>query len=91
MTFIKHLGQTTVAVFLASLALGLVMAALLLIAKGVEGTISLELDRGDAIWFAIGIPIILTVLAVITSPLSYLLQRLFSRLWGTRKHAGTGE
>ena len=91
MTFVKHLGQTTVAVFLASLALGLVMAALLLVAKGVEGTISLELDRGDAPWFAIGIPVLLTLLAVVTSPLSYLLQRLLSRLRGATEHSGAAE
>ncbi len=82
MTFAKHLGQTVTYVFLASLALGLIIATLLLIAKGVEGNISLELGRGDAPWFAIGIPLILTVLAVATSPLSYLLRRLWGRLRG---------
>lgn len=83
MTFAKHLGQTTRAVFLASLALGLVAAASLLLVKGIEGTISLELGRGDAPWFLIGIPVTLTLLAVLTSPLSYLLQRLWDRLRAT--------
>lgn len=81
MTFAKNLRQTIGTVFLASLALGLVIAVLLLTVEGVEGTISLELGRGDAPWFLIGIPLSLTLLAVITSPLSYLLQRIWNRLW----------
>ena len=84
MTFAKHLGQTTRAVFLASLALGLVTAALLLLVEGIEGNISLELGRADAPWFLVGIPVTLTLLAVATSPVSYLLLRLWRRLRGAR-------
>ena len=47
MTFAKHLRQTIGAVFLASLALGCVVAVLLLLAERIQGDISLALTRGD--------------------------------------------
>ena len=65
-----------------ALALAVVLAVLLVVLDGVEFGInlSLELSRFEGLWLLVLLPPVVVLIAVIASPLAYLLYRLASRL-----------
>ena len=67
----------------SSLAVGLVLGILALVSSGAEGTISLDIDlsSSDSIWISLGIPLVITTLFLICSPLSFLIYTVVSRVW----------
>jgi len=67
--------------FSASLALGLVSALVLLINGDTTAEIDLTFEFGalDGIWFLIGLPIIVTLVLLILSPLSFGIHRLITK------------
>jgi hypothetical protein len=77
--YIKQLVKIGIS---ASLALGVVVAILLLIVgeTTAEIDLTLEFEALDGIWFLIGLPIIMTLALLLLSPLSYGLYRLIYRL-----------
>ncbi len=82
MTFPRHLAEILRSVLLFSIALGLMLAIALLFISGVEGSITVDIDlgRSDAPWFLLGTPLVLSLLVLVASPVSYLLLRLWQRL-----------
>jgi hypothetical protein len=77
-SYIKNLVQLAGS---ASLALGLLLGLLVLITGGVEGSVSFDIDisRRDSVWFVLAIPVVLTLLFLVVSPLSALLYHLAFR------------
>ena len=84
--FGRHLSQSAQASLLTGLSLGLVMVALMGLGLAVRGEITLTLDYSgsDALWMLIGFPAFLCLLAILLSPLSYLI------LVGVRRLSGRG-
>ena len=68
----------------ASLALGVLVAVLLLIAGGTTAGIDLTFDFGafDGFWLLIGLPVITTVVLLLVSPLSFWIHRFLNQLLG---------
>jgi uncharacterized membrane protein YdbT with pleckstrin-like domain len=62
-------------VLLTGVALGVVLAVLAVALGHAEFNITAELAREDALWLLIGTPIVLGVLALVVSPLSWLIGR----------------
>ena len=81
-SFSGHCRQVIGAGFLSSLALGLVLAVLLLFVDNIEGSITIDigLGRADSPWFLLGTPLLLTGLFILVSPVSWLLRRGLDRL-----------
>ena len=81
-TFGNYIKQLVKIGISASLALGVVVAILLLIVgeTTAEIDLTLEFEALDGIWFLIGLPIIMTLALLLLSPLSYGLYRLIYRL-----------
>ena len=69
--------------FSSSLAIGVVLGIALLVGGGIEGSINLdiELSRYDSVWFLLGTPLIVTLLFLLFTPLSFLLHEANSRVW----------
>ncbi len=66
-----------------SLALGLLCAVAILAAGQIHGSVQFDLDltSADSIWFVLGTPIVVAVLFLLCSPISYALQRAGERLF----------
>lgn len=60
-----------------SLSLGLLAGLLVLLIGRAEGSITLDIDITyiDSIWFLLGIPLVVIVLFLLCSPLSYFIHR----------------
>ena len=85
--FPRFLARQAAAAAVGGISLGILLAALLLYVGYVSGDLSFELEfsRGDAPWFLLVPPALFVVLAVVVSPLSYLLTTFGRRLWGRRR------
>ena len=79
--FGNYIKQLVKIGFSASLALGVVIALVLLITGETTAEIDLtfEFSALDGIWFLIGLPIIVTLVLLILSPLSFRIHRLLTR------------
>ena len=75
MKFRSYITEMLKGTLSSSLALGLVLGALLLITGGVEGEISLDIDFSatDSLWFFLGVPAVISALFLLLSPLSYFI------------------
>ncbi len=86
MTFNRHLKDT----FTLALANGLALALPLAIAMALVGDTSadfsanLSFERFDGLWLLAGLPVVLAILLLLLSPLSFLICRLLRRLPGLR-------
>jgi hypothetical protein len=78
--YIVLLLQLTLA---SSLSIGLVLGVLILVTGGAEGSISLDIDisASDGVWFLVGTPLVMTLLFLVFSPLSFFVHAAISRLW----------
>jgi hypothetical protein len=83
-TFGNYIKQLVKIGFSASLALGAVIGLMLLVLGETTAEIDLTLEFGaiDGLWFLIGLPIIMTLVFLLLSPLSYGIYRLFNRRRG---------
>ena len=81
MSFRSFLGAALRSALLTGLAIALVLA----VAVAVNGNahadfqVDLELERFDGLWFLVLLPLILWLLTLLFSPLSYLLWRLLPK------------
>lgn len=77
----------------SALAIGLVVGLLLIVIGGVQGAITVDIDlsASDSIWFIPGIPLVVTVLFVLCSPLSFCIQRGVSRVFSRRRATAGGD
>ena len=79
--YIKQLGNIILS---SSLALGLIVGSSLLVngEMTMEIDLTLEFEAIDGIWFLIGVPVIMTLVFLLLSPLSYGIYRLLTRRRG---------
>ena len=84
MTFGNYIKQLLKIGFSATLALGAAIGLLLLILgeTTAEIDLTLEFEAIDGIWFLIGVPVIMTLVFLLLSPLSYGIYRLLTRRRG---------
>ena len=69
----------------SSLVVGLVLAIVVLLTGGVEGSITLDIDisRADIVWFIVGAPALITLLFLMFAPVSFFAYTAISRVWKT--------
>ena len=72
-TFLK---VTMKYLLLTAAALGVVLAALAVVVGHAEFNLTGELAREDVLWLLLGTPIVLGALALVVSPLSWLMSRI---------------
>lgn len=84
MTFGNYIKQLVKIGFSASLALGAVIGVLLIVLgeTTAEIDLTLEFEALDGIWFLVGVPVIMTLIFLLLSPLSYGIYRLLTRRRG---------
>ncbi len=73
---VRRLLRTTATL---SLAAATMIAVIVVAASGVEIGFELELERADALWILIGLPLICLIAAMLLSPLSYVFDRTLFR------------
>ena len=73
MKFNRYIAELTKFALSTSLVLGLVLGTLVIVTGGAEGSITLDIDLSaiDSIWFLIGTPVLILLLFLLVSPLSY--------------------
>ncbi|WOJ94720.1 hypothetical protein R0135_06015 [Congregibacter variabilis] len=86
MTFTRFLKTQILMAVLSGLALGIVLCIALLLIGGVNGEIALdiELASADGFWGLLLLPLLLAVLVLLVSPLSYTLILLVNK-WRNRR------
>jgi len=77
MSFKAYLKRLLKIVVSSSLALALLIAIAILVVGRVSGNLEfeVEIERIDALWVLLGLPIIATLLFIILSPISYLISQ----------------
>lgn len=80
--FSKFISLQLQFAFSSSFAIGLVATILILFSGGVEGTVSLDIDLSysDILWFLLGIPVVVTSLFLLFTPLSFFVHAVVSRV-----------
>jgi hypothetical protein len=76
MGYWSFLGATMKYVLLTAAALGVVLAAVAVLIGHADFNMTGEISREDALWFLVGTPLVLGLLAFVVSPLSWLFSRL---------------
>lgn len=79
MTFPHHVRQILRMTTTLSLPAGSMIAAIVVAASGADIGFELELDRADAVWILLGLPLICLIAAILLSPLSYIFDRMLFR------------
>jgi hypothetical protein len=79
MSYWSFLKATMKYVMLTAVALGVILAILALFVGHAEFDITIELASDDALTLLLGAPIVLGILALVMSPLSWLMYRVGSR------------
>ncbi|MCB1701763.1 MAG: hypothetical protein H6985_12150 [Pseudomonadales bacterium] len=81
MKFSKFLAAQLQCALSFSLSLGLLVGLLVLVIGRAEGTITVDIDltAADSIWFISGIPLVVTILFFLCSPVAFYIQRGISR------------
>ncbi len=79
MSYWNFLKATMKYVLPTAVALGVILAVLALFVGQAEFDITIELARDDALTLLLGAPIVLGILALVMSPLSWLMYRVGSR------------
>jgi len=76
-SFTTYLKLLLKIVFSSSLALALLIGIAILVVGGASGNLEFDVDieRIDALWVLLGLPIIAALLFTILSPISYLISR----------------
>ena len=76
-SFAAYLKSLLKIIVASSLALARVIGIAILLVGGASGSLEfdVEIDRVDALWVLLGLPIIATLLFTILSPISYLISR----------------
>jgi len=82
MTFRNYVGQVIKISVSESLALGAVLAAVILVVGGTRAhiDIALEISAMDGLWILIGLPVLTILALLLVSPLSFGVYRLLTRL-----------
>ena len=83
MTFGKYIALLTKMALSSSLAIGLVLAIALLFSGGVQGDLNFELEFAplDAIWLLLAPPVLLTLVFLFFTPLSFFIHSVLLRVW----------
>ncbi|UCC14261.1 MAG: hypothetical protein JSW21_13090 [Gammaproteobacteria bacterium] len=80
MGFGDYIRTSSKVVLAVSLAAGLLLGLLVLLAGEGDVNLALEIEsRNDAIWILVGLPLIALLTSLLLTPLSYLLYRLIFR------------
>ena len=79
MTFPDHVKQILRMTSTLSLAAGSMITVMVVAASGMEIRFELELERADAVWILLGLPLVCLLAAILLSPLSYLFDRMLFR------------
>ena len=68
-----YIGELMKVTFSSSLALGVVLAILMLLVGNADGSITLDIELSaiDSIWFLLGTPTLVSLIFLLVSPLSY--------------------
>ena len=90
MTIKVYIVQLMKVAFTSSLALGMIMAILVLVIGGAEGSITLDIDFSatDSILFLLGTTSFLTLVFLLVSPVSYF---LYSAIFKERAGRSSGD
>ncbi len=81
MKFNRYFIELAKFVLSSSLALGFLLAIVVLVTGGAEGsaTIDIDISASDGIWILLGTPFLLTAASLLVSPLSYCIHRFVLR------------
>ncbi len=83
MTFARYITLLVKVVLSSSLAIGLFFSIALFLSGGVQGDLSFEIDIAplDALWFFLGTPVLLTIVFLLITPISFFIHTLLLRVW----------
>ncbi len=82
MKFGKFVALQLKSAFCSATALGLLLGILIMVIGQVKGSITLEIElsRSDSVWFLLGVPLTVTLLFLLVTPVSFLVHAAISRV-----------